>query len=87
MLHQADKERSPAAPHLPISGHLLHQSQRLVDYVRGTALGDAPVAPENGTLVGTTDVVQVGVVVLRLSRGTGPTLHNYWTGYWNAAGN
>ena len=49
-------------------------------------LGDAPVAPENGTLVGTTDVVQVGVVTLRLSRGTGPTLHNYWTGYWNAAG-
>jgi hypothetical protein len=50
-------------------------------------LNEAPVAPEVGTLVGSTDVVQVGVVVLRLSRGNGPTLHNYWTGYWNAAGN
>jgi hypothetical protein len=23
---------------------------------------------------------------LALTRGNGPTLHNYWTGYWNAAG-
>jgi hypothetical protein len=50
-------------------------------------LADAPVAPEVGTLVGTTDVVQVGVVTLKLSRGTGPTLQTFWTGYWNASGN
>ena len=49
-------------------------------------LVDAPVAPEKGTLVGTTDVVQVGVVTLRLTRGNGPTLETFWTGYWNAAG-
>jgi hypothetical protein len=42
--------------------------------------------PQGGTLVGTTGVVQAGVAVLTLSRGTGQTLHTYWTGYWTAAG-
>lgn len=50
-------------------------------------LADAPVAPENGTLVGTTDVVQVGVVTLALTRGSGPTLQTFWNGYWDASGN
>jgi hypothetical protein len=50
-------------------------------------LGEAPVAPETGTLVGTTDVVQIGVVTLKLTRGTGPTQQTFWTGYWNASGN
>jgi hypothetical protein len=49
-------------------------------------LGDAPVAPETWTLVGTTDVVQVWVVTLKLSRGSGPTQQTLWTGYWNATG-
>jgi hypothetical protein len=50
------------------------------------ALADAPVPPEVGTLVGTTDVVQVGVVTLTLSRGTGPAMRTFWTGYWTATG-
>ena len=49
-------------------------------------LSTAPVAPVAGTLVGDTGVIQVGVAVLTLTRGTGPTQHTYWTGYWNAAG-
>jgi hypothetical protein len=49
-------------------------------------LSTAPVAPEGGTLVGDTGVIQVGVAMLTLTRGNGPTLHTYWTGYWNAAG-
>ena len=50
-------------------------------------LDDSPTPPQGGTLVGTTDVVQVGVAVLKLSRGTGPAQHTYWTGYWTASGN
>ena len=45
-----------------------------------------PTPPEGGTLVGTTETVQVGVAVLKFSRGSGPSLHEYWTGYWTAAG-
>jgi hypothetical protein len=26
------------------------------------------------------------VVVLTISRGTGPTKHTFWTGYWTGAG-
>ena len=60
-----------------------------------TALGCAGVdltltaaqsAPQGATLLGTTAVVQVGFVVLTISRGTGPLKHTYWTGYWSAAG-
>ncbi len=60
-----------------------------------TALGAAgvdlvvtasPSAPPGATLLGTTAVVQTGYVVHTISRGTGPTLKTYWTGYWSAAG-
>ena len=59
-----------------------------------TALGCAGVdltlaaagsAPQGATLLGSTTVVQTGVVVLTISRGTGPSKHTYWTGYWNHA--
>ena len=43
-------------------------------------------APQGATLLGTTAVVQVGFVVLTISRGTGPTKQTFWTGYWSAAG-
>jgi hypothetical protein len=46
----------------------------------------AQSAPSGATLLGTTAVVQVGFVVLTMSRGTGPLKHTYWTGYWYAAG-
>jgi len=46
----------------------------------------AQSAPPGATLLGTTAVVQVGFVVLTMSRGTGPSKHTYWTGYWSAAG-
>jgi len=49
-------------------------------------LDDAPTPPPGGTGVGTSDVVQAGVAVLTLTRGTGPSLHTYWTGYWTASG-
>jgi hypothetical protein len=49
-------------------------------------LNEAQTPPQGGTLVGTTGVVEAGVAVLTLSRGTGQTLHTYWTGYWTAAG-
>jgi len=49
-------------------------------------LASAQTPPQGGTLVGTTGVVEVGVAVVTLSRGTGQTLHTYWTGYWTAAG-
>ncbi|HTW91738.1 MAG TPA: hypothetical protein VMH22_08525 [bacterium] len=47
-----------------------------------TAAGSAP---SGATLLGTTAVVQTGVAVLTISRGTGPSKHTYWTGYWSAA--
>ena len=59
-----------------------------------TALGCAGVdltltaaqsAPQGATLLGSTSVVHTGVVVLTISRGTGPSKHTYWTGYWNHA--
>ena len=50
-------------------------------------LTDAPNAPEGATDLGTTGVVQVGVVVLTITRGTGPALRTFWTGYWTASGN
>ena len=59
-----------------------------------TALGCAGVdlkltaaqsAPQGATSLGTTAVVQTGVVVLPISRGSGETLHVFWTGYWTHA--
>ena len=50
-------------------------------------LTDAPNAPEGATLLGTTGVVPVGVVDLTITRGTGPALRTFWTGYWTASGN
>ena len=56
-----------------------------------TALGCAGVdlkltaaqnAPQGATSLGTTAVVQSGVAVLTISRGSGETLHTYWVGYW-----
>ena len=60
-----------------------------------TALGCAGVdlkliaaqsAPQGATSLGTTAVVQTGVAVLTISRGSGETLHVYWTGYWTGVG-
>jgi hypothetical protein len=60
-----------------------------------TALGCAGVdltltaaqsAPQGATLLGTTAVVQTGVVILTISRGFGPAKHTFWTGYWTHAG-
>jgi hypothetical protein len=50
------------------------------------SLNDAQTPPSGGTGVGSTDVVQAGVAVLTLTRGTGPSLQTYWTGYWTASG-
>ena len=50
-------------------------------------LTDAPVAPEGATLLGTTAAISVGVIVLKISRGTGQLRINYWTGYWLPSGN
>jgi hypothetical protein len=61
-----------------------------------TALGCAGVdltltaaqsAPQGATLLGTTAVVQTGVAVLTISRGTGQSKRTFWTGYWTASGN
>ena len=46
----------------------------------------AQTPPQGATLLGTTAVVQTGVAVLTISRGTGPSKHTFWTGYWSAAG-
>jgi len=60
-----------------------------------TALGCAGVdltltaaqsAPQGGTLLGTTAVVQTGVAVLTISRGTGQAKSTFWIGYWTPAG-
>ena len=49
-------------------------------------LADAPNAPQGATLLGTTGAVQVGVLVLTITRGTGPSLRTFFTGYWTASG-
>jgi hypothetical protein len=48
-------------------------------------LTDNPTPPVGGTLLGTTQAVQVGVAVLKICRGTGQNKVTYWTGYWTAA--
>ena len=47
----------------------------------------AQTPPQGATLLGTTAVVQTGVAVLTISRGTGQAKRTFWTGYWTAAGN
>ena len=47
----------------------------------------APTPPQGATLLGTTDVVQTGVAVLAISRGSGQSKRTFWTGYWTASGN
>jgi hypothetical protein len=49
-------------------------------------LAAAQTPPQGGTLLGTTAVVQTGVAVLTISRGTGQSKCTFWTGYWTAAG-
>ena len=47
----------------------------------------AQTPPSGATLLGTTAVVESGVAVLTISRGTGQSKRTFWTGYWSAAGN
>jgi hypothetical protein len=44
----------------------------------------APTPPQGAALLGTTSVVQTGVAVLTISRGTGPAKRTFWTGCWSA---
>jgi hypothetical protein len=46
----------------------------------------AQTPPQGATLLGTTAVVEAGVAVLTISRGTGQSKRTFWTGYWTAAG-
>ena len=46
-----------------------------------------PTPPQGGVDLGETDLVQVGVAVLTITSGSGPSLRTYFTGYWTASGN
>ena len=46
-----------------------------------TLAGEAQ-PPTGGTLLGTAPALSQPVRTLKMTRGTGPTLHTYWTGYW-----
>jgi len=46
----------------------------------------AQTPPQGATLLGTTAVVESGVAVLTISRGTGQSKRTFWTGCWSAAG-
>jgi hypothetical protein len=46
----------------------------------------AQTPPQGAALLGTTAVVESGVAVLTISRGTGQSKRTFWTGYWSAAG-
>jgi hypothetical protein len=46
----------------------------------------AQTPSQGATLLGTTAVVETGVAVLTISRGTGQSKRTFWTGYWTAAG-
>ena len=50
------------------------------------ALTAGQTPPQGATLLDSTNVVHTGVVVLTISRGTGPSKHTFWTGYWTGAG-
>jgi hypothetical protein len=43
--------------------------------------------PVGGILLGTTGAIQSGVLVLRISTGTGPSLIDHFIGYWTTRGN
>jgi hypothetical protein len=45
-------------------------------------LTGAAQPPEGGTLLGSAPVLVQPVRTLKLTRGTGPALRTYWTGYW-----
>jgi hypothetical protein len=38
--------------------------------------------PTDATLLGTVPALVLPVRTLKLTRGTGPALRTYWTGYW-----
>jgi hypothetical protein len=38
--------------------------------------------PAGGTLLGSVPALSQPVRTLKLTRGTGPALQTYWTGYW-----
>ena len=46
-----------------------------------TLTGDAQ-PPTGATLLGSLPPLVLPVRTVKLTRGTGPTLHTYWTGYW-----
>ena len=41
--------------------------------------------PTDGRLLGSVPVLSLPGRTLKLTRGTGPTLHTYWKGYWTLA--
>jgi hypothetical protein len=41
----------------------------------------SPKSP-GATLLGSVPALVLPVRTVKLTRGTGPTLHTYWTGYW-----
>jgi hypothetical protein len=41
--------------------------------------------PTDGTLLGSVPALVLPVRTVKLTRGTGPTLHTYWKGYWTLA--
>jgi hypothetical protein len=46
-----------------------------------TLTGEAQ-PPAGGTLLGTAPALSQPVRTLKLTRGSGPSLRTYWTGYW-----
>ncbi len=45
-------------------------------------LGAAAQPPTDGTLLGSVPALVLPVRTVKLTRGTGPSLHTFWTGYW-----
>ncbi len=45
-------------------------------------LAAAAQVPSDGTLLGSVPALVLPVRTVKLTRGTGPSLHTYWTGYW-----
>jgi hypothetical protein len=46
----------------------------------------AQTPPQGATLLGSTAVVESGVAVLTISRGSGQSKRTFWTGSWTASG-
>jgi hypothetical protein len=60
----------------------------LLETVLGAAGMDMTLAaeaqpPTGATLLGTAPALSAPVRTLNITRGTGPTLETFWTGYWN----